>query len=101
MTRSGILWTDLFDILLFMANCFLQKTFHFETECQRRDAPKEDVGAWLKSQSLEQAKVETGFEWRVDRTHLEKQDDGTHFYTVTMRCLSNVPRQVSLAGGGK
>lgn len=72
-----------------MANCFLQKTFHFETECQRRDAPKEDVGAWLESQSLEQAKVETGFEWRVDRTHLEKQDDGTHFYTVTMRCLSN------------
>jgi hypothetical protein len=69
-----------------MKNFFLQKTFHFETECQRRDSPKEDVGAWLDSQALEQAKRETDSEWCVDRTRLEKQEDGTHFYTVTMRC---------------
>jgi hypothetical protein len=67
-----------------MKHAIYEKRFNYEMECQRYDAPKEDVGKWLEDQAVEAANRKTRGDWVVFRTRLEKQKDGKHIYTVGM-----------------
>jgi len=77
-----------------------EKRFHYEKECQRYDAPKDNVGEWLNAQAMETANSKSKLCWCVDKTRIEKQEDGTHIYHVVMRSLANVRDQVSPLASG-
>jgi len=62
----------------------LEHIFHYETELLRMDCPASNVWKWLDQQALAIATNKTREDWRVLKTHLEQQKDGTHLYRVTM-----------------
>lgn len=62
--------------------------FHYETECQRIDAPLDDVGQWLDEQAMVIAHNKTKHYYNVHRTHMEKLQDGTHIYQVILKRYS-------------
>ena len=71
-----------------MTNKFYEKRFHYEKECQRIDAPKENMGEWLDWQAVDMVNKETD-RWVTYRTRLEKQEDGSHEYVVLMESISH------------
>lgn len=66
------------------------KVFHFETECQRFDAPKENVGDWLIQQFHEEVEEHATAHWTFDKSEMKKQDDGTHLFYVWMKELCSL-----------
>jgi hypothetical protein len=59
--------------------------FHYETECQRIDAPSDGMGEWLDEQAMTIAHDKTGHYYTVHRTHMEKLEDCTHIYQVILK----------------
>lgn len=68
-----------------MEHAIYEKRFNYERECSRFDAPKEGVSKWLEDQAVEAANLKTRGDWVVFETRLEKQKDGSHTYTVSMK----------------
>lgn len=46
------------------------RTWDYESELKRRDAPEDGIGNWLDEQTVEIAWRETGLDMVVDRTEL-------------------------------
>jgi hypothetical protein len=62
--------------------------FIYEHECQRNDAPDEDIGEWLNMRAKEIAYSVTGSVWEVSRTRLEDiVDSDLHLYVIEMNKL--------------
>ena len=57
--------------------------FDYGVECQRKDAPKENVGAWLHRQAETIANQKYGGVWGVSETRFERENE-TNLYYVTM-----------------
>lgn len=63
------------------------RTFRYETELQRVDAPQENVADWIDTRAVNDAcRARSGL-WDIARTELRKQPDGSYNYTVTMRLI--------------
>ena len=66
-------------------HAIFEKKFHYEMECQRYDAPRDNMSKWLEDQAVEIANRKTRGDWVVYQTALERKEDETHVYTVKMK----------------
>jgi hypothetical protein len=58
--------------------------YNYEIELMRRDCPKDGVGEWLNNQAIILHYRETNQRWSIDKTRLQKHEDGTHTYFIRL-----------------